>query len=174
MPLQLEKILDPVGRKLLRAVQENARLSFSELGRRVGLSAPAVAERLRKLEELEIITGYHAEVNPAALGYGVMAFIRLTTTTEKYPRVLELAQRLPEIRECHHVTGSEAFIMKVLATSIPQLESLIAQLSVFGATSTSIVLSSPVKKHRLEVMTNGPENRYTSRDDRRDYLLHNS
>jgi Lrp/AsnC family leucine-responsive transcriptional regulator len=150
MPLQLEKILDPVGRKLLQAVQANARLSFSKLGRRVGLSAPAVAERLRKLEEFEIITGYHAEVNSAALGYGVMAFIRLTTTTEKYPRVLDLAQRLPEIRECHHVTGSEAFILKVLATSIPQLEALIAQLSVFGATSTSIVLSSPVRKHNLE------------------------
>ena len=147
--LQLEKILDPVGRKLLQAVQENARLSFSELGRRVGLSAPAVAERLRKLEEFEIINGYHAEVDPAALGYGVTAFIRLTTSTDKYPRVLELAQRLPEIRECHHVTGGEAFILKVLATSIPHLESLIAQLSVFGATSTSIVLSSPVRKQSL-------------------------
>lgn len=147
---QLEKILDPVGRKLLRALQENARLSFSELGRRVGLSSPAVTERVRKLEELDIITGYHAEVNPAALGYGVMAFIRLTTTTEKYPRVLELAQRLPEIRECHHVTGGEAFILKVLATSIPHLESIIAQLSAFGATNTSIVLSSPVRKQGLE------------------------
>jgi Lrp/AsnC family leucine-responsive transcriptional regulator len=150
MPLQLDKILDPVGRKLLQAVQENARLSFSELGRRVGLSAPAAAERLRKLEELEIITGYHAEINPASLGYSVTAFIRLTTTTAQYPRVLELAQRLPEIRECHHVTGSEAFILKVLATSIPHLESIIAQLSAFGATSTSIVLSSPVRKHSLE------------------------
>ena len=147
--LQLERILDPVGRKLLQAVQENARLSFSELGRRVGLSAPAVAERLRKLEEFEIINGYYAEVDPAALGYGVTAFIRLTTSTDKYPRVLELAQRLPEIRECHHVTGGEAFILKVLATSIPHLESLIAQLSVFGATSTSIVLSSPVRKQSL-------------------------
>jgi Lrp/AsnC family transcriptional regulator, leucine-responsive regulatory protein len=150
MPFQLEKILDPVGRKLLRALQENARSSFSELGRQLGLSGPAIAERVRKLEELEIITGYHAEVNPAALGYGVMAFIRLTTTTEKYSRLLELAQRLPEIRECHHVTGSEAFIMQVLATSIPQLESIIAQLSAYGATSTSIVLSSPVRKHGLE------------------------
>jgi len=149
--LQLEKILDAVGRKLLQAVQENARLSFSELGRRVGLSAPAVAERLRKLEELEIITGYHAEVNPVAFGYGVMAVIRLSTSTDKYPRVLELAQRLPEIRECHHVTGNEAFILKVLATSIPHLESLIAQLSMFGATSTSIVLSSPVRKRGVDL-----------------------
>ena len=80
----------------------------------------------------------------------MLAFIRLTTPTDKYPRVLELAQRLPEIRECHHVTGGEAFILKVLATSIPHLESIIAQLSVYGATSTSIVLSSPVRKHSLE------------------------
>jgi Lrp/AsnC family transcriptional regulator, leucine-responsive regulatory protein len=147
---QVEKMLDPIGRKLLRALQENARLSYSELGRQLGLSSPAVAERVRKMEEAELITGYHAEVDPAQLGYGVLAFIRLTTSTEKYPHVLELARRLPEIRECHHVTGGEAFIMKILATSIPHLESLIAQLSVYGATSTSIVLSSPVRKQGLE------------------------
>ena len=132
-------------------MQENARLSYSELGRQLGLSAPAVAGRVRKMEEAGLITGYHAEVNPAQLGYGVLAFIRLTTSTDKYPRVLELAQRLPEIRECHHVTGGEAFILKVLATSIPHLESIIAQLSAYGATSTSIVLSSPVKKNGLDV-----------------------
>jgi len=148
--LQVERLLDRIGRKLLQALQENARLSYSELGRQLGLSAPAVAERVRKMEEVELITGFHAEVNPALLGYGVLAYIRLSTPTDKYPRVLELAQRLPEIRECHHVTGSEAFILKVLATSIPHLESLIAQLSAFGATSTSIVLSSPVRKHGLE------------------------
>ena len=148
---QVEKILDRIGRKLLRALQENARLSYSELGRQLGLSAPAVAGRVRKMEEAGLITGYHAEVNPAQLGYGVLAFIRLTTSTDKYPRVLELAQRLPEIRECHHVTGGEAFILKVLATSIPHLESIIAQLSAYGATSTSIVLSSPVKKNGLDV-----------------------
>ena len=147
---QVEKILDRIGRKLLRALQENARLSYSELGRQRGLSAPAVAGRMRKMEEAELITGYHAEVDPATLGYDVLAFIRLTTSTEKYPRVLELAQRLPEIRECHHVTGSEAFILKVLATSIPHLESIIAQLNTFGATSTSVVLSSPVRKQGLE------------------------
>jgi Lrp/AsnC family leucine-responsive transcriptional regulator len=147
---QVEKILDRIGRKLLQALQENARLSYSELGRQLGLSAPAVAERVRKLEELELITGYHAEVDPAQLGYGVLAFIRLSTPTDRYPRVLELAQRLPEIRECYHVTGGEAFILKVLAASIPHLESLIAQLSAYGATSTSIVLSSPVKKHSID------------------------
>ena len=150
---QLGKILDRVGRKLLSAVQENARQSYSELGRQLGLSAPAVAERLRKMEEAELIRGYHAEVNPLLLGYGVVAFIRLTTSTDKYPRVLELARRLPEIRECHHVTGSEAFVLKVLATSIPHLESLIAQLSAYGTTGTSIVLSSPVNKQGLKPAT---------------------
>jgi Lrp/AsnC family leucine-responsive transcriptional regulator len=147
---QVEKILDRIGRKLLQALQENARLSYSELGRQLGLSAPAVAERVRKMEDVGLITGYHAEVNPVQLGYGVLAFIRLTTPTEKYPRVLELAQRLPEIRECHHVTGGEAFILKVLATSIPHLESIIALLSAYGATSTSIVLSSPVRKQGID------------------------
>ncbi len=150
MTFDIEKLLDLTGLKLLQALQENARLSYSELGRQVGLSAPAVAERVRKLEEAKLITGYHAEVDPAALGYGVLAFIRLTTSTDKYPRVLEMAQRMPEIRECHHITGGESFILKVLATSIPHLESLIALLSTYGATSTSIVLSSPVKKHDLQ------------------------
>jgi DNA-binding Lrp family transcriptional regulator len=78
-------------------------------------------------------------------------FQRLTTPTDKYSRVMELAQRRPEIRECHHVTGGEAFILKVVATSIPHLESLIAQLSAFGATSTSIVLSSSVNKHSIDL-----------------------
>ncbi len=150
LSFQVERILDPIGRKLLYALQANARLSFSELGRQLGLSAPAVAERVRKMEEAELITGYHAEVDPVPLGYGVLAFIRLTTLTEQYPRVLELAQRLPEIRECHHITGGEAFILKVIATSIPHLEAIIALLSAYGATSTSIVLSSPVRKHSLE------------------------
>jgi Lrp/AsnC family leucine-responsive transcriptional regulator len=150
MSFQVERILDPIGRKLLFALQANARLSHSELGRQLGLSAPAVAERVRKMEEAELITGYHAEVNPAQLGYSVLAFIRLTAPPEQYPRVLELAQRLPEIRECHHVTGGEAFILKVLATSIPHLESIIALLSAYGTTRTSIVLSSPVRKHGLE------------------------
>jgi Lrp/AsnC family transcriptional regulator, leucine-responsive regulatory protein len=149
---QVEKILDRIGRKLLRALQENARLSYSELGRQLVLSAPAVAGRVRKMEEAGLITGYHAEVNPAQLGYGVLAFIRLTTSTDKYPRVLELAQRMSEIRECDHVTVGEAFILKVLATSIPHLESLIAQLSAFGTTSTSIVLSSPMRKQGLELV----------------------
>ncbi len=158
MTFNLERLLDSTGRQLLRALQENARLSYSELGRRVGLSSPAVTERVRRLEEAGLITGYHAEVNPVPLGYGVLAFIRLTTPTDKYPRVLELAKHLPEIRECHHVTGGEAFILKVLATSIPHLESIIAQLSAYRATSTSmpdtaghaVVLSSPVRKQGLE------------------------
>jgi Lrp/AsnC family transcriptional regulator, leucine-responsive regulatory protein len=150
MTFNLERLLDATGRRLFRALQENARLSYSELGRQVGLSAPAVAERMRQLEEAKLITGYHAEVDPAVMGYDVQAFIHLTTPTTQYPRVLELAQRLSEVRECHHVTGGEAFILKVLATSIPHLEAIIAQLSAYGATSTSIVLSSPVNKHDLE------------------------
>ncbi len=141
---------DRTGLELLRLLQVNARASFSALGRQLGLSAPAVAERVRKFEEAKFITGYHAEVNPIALGWTVCAFIRLTTTTDKYPRVLALAERLPQIRECHHVAGSEAFLIKVLAQSVAQLEEVITQLSPFGQTATSIVLSSPIVKHVIE------------------------
>ena len=97
-----------------------------------------------------MVTGYHAQVNPIALGWTVCAFIRLTTTTDKYPRVMALAERLPQIRECHHVAGSEAFLIKVLAQSVTQLEDVITQLSPFGQTATSIVLSSPIVKHVIE------------------------
>jgi len=146
MTLNIEKLLDPTGRKLLQLLQTNARLPFSELGRVVGLSTPAVTERVRRMEEAGLILGYHAEVNREKLGYIILAFIRVTTTPAQYPKFLTQANHAPEIVECHHVTGSESFILKVQVMSIPDLERLIEALSRFGQTATSIVLSSPVMK----------------------------
>jgi Lrp/AsnC family leucine-responsive transcriptional regulator len=138
--------LDGVDWKLLQALQENARLSFAELGRRIGLSPPAVAERVRKLEDAGIITAYRAEIEPQAIGLPITAFVRLSTPPDRYPRVIELAQQLPEILECHHIAGGDAFVFKVAVVSVVQLEAVIGQLSTYGQTTTSIVLSSPVKK----------------------------
>ena len=148
--LSLEKLLDKTGLHLLRELQENARLSFSELGRRVGLSTPAVVERMRRLEEAGLVTGYRAELRPEKFGLPVTAFIRLFTTAREYPRFLALAETLPEILEVYHVTGGEAFILKVVCGSLVHLEAVIARVSPFGETSTSVVLSAPIKKRTLE------------------------
>jgi Lrp/AsnC family leucine-responsive transcriptional regulator len=139
-----EKLLDQTGLKIIQALQADGRITFAELGRQVGLTTPAVAERVRKLEEAGLIAGYHAEVPPAQVGQGILAFIRLTTVSERYPRVLALAKRRPEFLECHHVSGTESFIFKVVTTSVGHLETIIGELSPFGGTATSIVLSSPI------------------------------
>ncbi len=145
-----EKTLDATSWEILCALQEDARLSFSELGRRVGLSPPAVAERVRKLEEAGIILGYRAQVCPEKIGYQFMAFIRLATTSEKCPAVSAFVANLPEVLECHRVTGSDSFFLKVMVTSVAHLEALIDQLMPYGQLTTSVVLSSPVKSRVVQ------------------------
>lgn len=144
------KLLDQIGRKILDAVQRDARISLAELGRAVGLSAPAVAERVRRMEDEGIITGYHAAVNLQEIGLAVTAFVRLNTPPEKYARVIALANKLPEILECHHVNGSDSFIMKIAVPYVSNIEDVINQLSAYGSTVTAIVLSSPVDKHEVQ------------------------
>ena len=150
MALNTKKLLDEVGWRILRELQMDARLSFAELGRRVGLSLPAVAERVRRLEEADIITGYHAELNREKIGMPVMAFIRITTTGENYASIITLARNLPQVLECHHLAGTDSFVLKVVTASISHLEQLLSHLSNYGQTATSIVLSSPVTKQLIE------------------------
>ncbi len=145
MTFDSEKLLDNTGCQLLQALQDDARLSFAELGRRVGLSPPAVTERVRRMEEAGIITGYCAQVNPEKIGLPLTALIGLTTTPQQYPQIIALINDLPEVLECHHVTGGCSFSIKAIASSMSHLEALIEKLSRFGSTATSIVLSSPVK-----------------------------
>jgi len=140
------KLLDEVGLGLLRALQEDARVSFAELGRRFGMSAPAIAERVRNLEDAGIITGYRAEIDRGALGLPLMVFIRIETPPSNYAKFLHAAKGMAEVVEAHHVTGTEAFIVKLAASSVAHLESLIGKLSAHGQTATSLVLSTPVQK----------------------------
>ena len=142
MDLKFEKLLDKIGRAIIRELVKNARISFSELGRVVGLSTPAVTERVRKLEEAGIITGYHAAVNEALLGDPVIAFIQLDTPADSYDRVKALARQLIQVMECHHISGEGAFVLKVMVSSVGDLETLVARFSPFGRTKTTIVLSS--------------------------------
>jgi Lrp/AsnC family leucine-responsive transcriptional regulator len=146
----LEKTLDATSWEILCALQADARLSFSELGRRVGLSAPAVAERVRKLEEAGIITGYHAQVCTEKIGYALTAFIRMASPSEKCPIVSAFVADLPEVLECHRITGSDSFILKVIVSSVAHLEALIDRLMPYGQLTTSVVLSSPVKSRVIE------------------------
>jgi Lrp/AsnC family leucine-responsive transcriptional regulator len=147
MTSEIERLLDETGWHILEALQENARLSFSELGQRVGLSSPAVAERVRRMEDAGIITGYRAEVNTAKIGYPITAIIRISNSPgERCTRFSASAQEIPEVLECYRVTGSDSLIMKVMASSVVHLESLIDRLSEHGQLTTSIVLSTPVSR----------------------------
>ncbi|MGP9018459.1 Lrp/AsnC family transcriptional regulator [Streptomyces sp. BR1] len=142
---------DQVDRHLLEVVQAEGRIKLSELGRRVRLSPAAVTERLRRLESSGAITGYGARVDPARLGYGIQAFIRVNPHggyTLKHPRTLELMAR-QEIREVHHVVGEDCWIIKVAVADTGHLEEILSEVSALGRTTTSIVLSSPVEGRGL-------------------------
>jgi Lrp/AsnC family leucine-responsive transcriptional regulator len=145
MTFDSERVLDEVGWQILAELQENARISYTELGRRIGLTAPAVAERIHRLEEAGIIRGYRAELNLEGVGRGTVAFIRLATDQITCPRFGAIvAREFPEVLECHRITGGDSYVVKVAVPSVRELESLIDRLMPYGQTVTSIVLSSPV------------------------------
>lgn len=142
MALEIEKLLDETGWLLLRELQQDARLSYSELGQRVGLSSPAVADRMRKMEEAGIITGYRAEVNLARLGLPMLAIVRLGSFAgQNCNRVAAQVSQIPEVLECYRVTGSDSVVVKVAAASIEHLENVVDQLSQHGLPTTSLVFS---------------------------------
>ncbi len=142
MDLKSDKLLDTIGQKILSTLRSDARTSYSRLGRIVGLSTPAVTERVRKLEEAGIILGYHALIRQASSDSKVIAFIELDAPAIHYDRIKATAEKCPQVLECHHISGNAAFIVKVRAESVADLEGLVARFSPFGQTRTSIVLSS--------------------------------
>ena len=137
-----ERLLDEIGLKILRELGRDGRLSMRRLGALVGLSTPAVSERVRKLEEAGIILGYHAHIqrDPDP----ITAFIHLKTPPQSYPRALAVLEKSPQVLECHHMSGEDAFIIKVGVAEMVQIEDLVTRLSPFGTTRTRIVLSSPI------------------------------
>jgi len=137
-------LLDETNRGLLQELQSDARLSLAELGRRVGLSSPAVAERLQRLERDDVIRGYRAELDPVALGYGLSVIIRIRPARRQLHKVAELARASPEVVECLRITGEDCYLIKAHVRSVAHLEELIDQLALFGQTTTSIIQSSPV------------------------------
>jgi Lrp/AsnC family leucine-responsive transcriptional regulator len=139
-----ENGLDDANLRLIAELQADARLSLAELGRRVGLSSPAVAERLARLEETGVITGYRAEIDPRALGWALAVIIRIRPAPRELHKVAELAQRTPEVVECHRVTGEDCYVIKAHVREVEDLEELIDRFAVYGQTTTSLVHSSPV------------------------------
>jgi Lrp/AsnC family leucine-responsive transcriptional regulator len=137
-------LLDPTNRRILEELQADARLSNAELARRVNLSPPAVAERVQRLERVGVITGYHARVDPKALGYPLAAVVRVSPATRQLHRIPEIARETPEVVECHRITGEDCFFMKLHLRSIDELEAILDRFTPFGRTTTSIVHSSPV------------------------------
>ena len=143
-------MIDTIDWKILKELQENARVSYAELGRRVGLTTPAVIERVRKLEDARIIVGYRAEIDTAKINLPITAFIRMSISGVDYSRIIEVAEKSKEVLECHRGTGGDSFILKVAVADVEHLQNLIDKLTPYGITTTSIVLSSPVKRRVIE------------------------
>lgn len=138
------ELMDAVNIQLLKELQNNPRLTMSELGRRIGMSSPAVAERLRRLEEAGVLKGYYLELDPAALGLPIAAYVRVRPNPGQLSKIAELARQTPEVVECHRVTGEDCFILKVYLPAIDQLDRLLDGFLLYGSTTTSIIQSSPV------------------------------
>jgi Lrp/AsnC family leucine-responsive transcriptional regulator len=138
--------LDATDHKIVGELSAEGRVSFAELGRRVSLSSPAVAERVQRLERAGVITGYRAEIDPRALGYQLTAIVRIKPAPGQLARIPELALAIPEVGECHRITGEDCFYLKVHLRSIDELSSLLDRFLAYGETTTSIINASPIPR----------------------------
>jgi len=136
--------IDQIDEKIVGELLEDGRLPIAELGRRVNLSSPAVAERVKRLERTGVITGYRAQVDPRALGYELLAIVRVKPAPRQLPKIPELAAEIPQVVECHRITGEDCFYLKVYLRSIDELSGLLDKFLVYGETTTSIVNSTPI------------------------------
>ncbi|MCE3287238.1 MAG: putative transcriptional regulator, AsnC family [Gaiellaceae bacterium] len=139
-------LLDPINLRLLAELQRDGRIGFAELGRRVGMSAPAVAERVSRLERAGVITGYRAELDPVLLGFPVSAIVRIRPSPGQLQRVREVAADSPEVAECYRITGDDCYLIRLHLRSIDDLEEILDRFTPHGQTTTSIVHSTPVPR----------------------------
>lgn len=146
-----DAVRDATDLRILVELQADARLSLAELGRRVGLSSPAVAERVQRLEQDQVILGYHARLNPRTLGMGLSAVIRVRPAPGQLHNVAELARRTAEIVDCSRITGEDCYIMTAHLRDVEHLEEVIDQFAAHGQTTTSIVQSAPVASRGLSL-----------------------
>ena len=143
------QLLDDTNRRIVEELQAEARLTMAELGRRVSLSPPAVAERVQRLERSGVITGYHAAVDPKAVGYPIAAVVRVRPASRQLHKIPEVAREVPEVVECYRITGEDCFFVKLHLRSMDDLEGILDRFVQFGQTTTSIVHSAPVAPRAL-------------------------
>jgi Lrp/AsnC family transcriptional regulator, leucine-responsive regulatory protein len=142
--------LDEIDRRMVSELQADARIRIAELGRRIGLSPPAVAERMRRLTDSGVLT-YRAEVDPRALGYTICAIVRVSPQSRKLHVIPQIARATPEVTECYRITGEDCYFMKLYLHSIDDLEPILDRFTPHGRTTTSIVHSAPVPLRPLPV-----------------------
>jgi Lrp/AsnC family leucine-responsive transcriptional regulator len=151
LPSNARRNPDETDAALLAELQRDARLTLAELGRRVGLSSPAVAERLQRLERDGVIRGYRADVDPRAVGLSLTVILRIRPAPRELKKVAELAERTREVVECHRITGDDCYFMKAHVRDVEHMEEVIDRFAVYGQTTTSILQSSPVPARALEL-----------------------
>ncbi|MFG1797246.1 Lrp/AsnC family transcriptional regulator [Nocardia sp. NPDC049149] len=139
--------------RLLNELHDEPRLSMSELARRVGMSAPAVTDRVQRLERSGVITGFRMEVDPAALGMPVTALVRIRPGPGQLPKVIAAAHDTPQVVECFRITGEDCFLLKIHGPSIAELEDVLDTFLMYGQTTTSIVVSEPIPRRPLPIPT---------------------
>jgi Lrp/AsnC family leucine-responsive transcriptional regulator len=139
-------LLDEVNLRILAELQADGRVGMAELGRRVGLSAPAVSERVQRLERAGVITGYRAELAPSALGYPISAVVRIRPSPGQLQRIPEIARETLEVAECHRITGEDCYLLRLHLRSIDELEEILDRFTPHGLTTTSIIHSTPVAR----------------------------
>lgn len=142
--------MDITNQRILKLLQEDAKLSHTAIGRSIGISSPAVSERIKKMEDNGIITGYQATVSPFLLGYQLKAIITLRAFMGKLKPFLEKVKTFDEVINCYRITGNENIVMEVILKDQKHLESLIDQLIVYGETKTQIVLSKIVNQREIK------------------------
>jgi Lrp/AsnC family leucine-responsive transcriptional regulator len=145
------ELLDDVNQRLLAHLQQDPRLTMSALGRLVGMSSPAVTERVQRLERAGVIRGYRLDVDPAALGLPVTAWVRVRPGPRQLTKIADLAAGLPNVSECHRITGEDCFLIKLHAATIESITETLDKILLYGQTVTSIVHSSPVPPRALPV-----------------------
>jgi Lrp/AsnC family transcriptional regulator, leucine-responsive regulatory protein len=138
--------LDATDRRIVDELVSDGRLTLAELGRRVSLSPPAVSERVQRLERGGVITGYRAEINPRLIGYPLTAIVRVKPAARQLHKIPELALQIPQVAECHRITGEDCFFLKVHLRSIDELGGLLDRFLDYGETTTSIVNASPIPR----------------------------
>ena len=140
------KLLDDINLRLLEELSRDGRIGMAELGRRVGMSPPAVAERVQRLERAGVITGYRAEVDPVAVGFPISAVVRIRPAPGQLQRIPEIARGTPEVAECYRITGEDCYLLRLHLRAIDDLEETLDRFTPYGLTTTSIIHSAPVPR----------------------------